>query len=92
VVLEAWDAGAVPVVFRDSGGAAEVVAAAKGGVLYEEETPESLAQALLSVLCLEPEATARLVHNGRVWMATQCDAAVYGNTLREVLATASVRA
>lgn len=46
VIFEAWDAGAVPVVFAGSGGAAEVVEAANGGFMYQEQTPGSLREVL----------------------------------------------
>ena len=58
-----------PVAFSGTGGAAEIVAAAKGGILYEEQTPESLALALRDTLELEQEQRARLIRNGRSWMA-----------------------
>lgn len=73
VILEAWDAGAVPVVFSGSGGAAEIVRAAGGGFLYFEQTPDALAMALRDALELAPEHAAGLVSNGRAWMATNCD-------------------
>jgi glycosyltransferase involved in cell wall biosynthesis len=73
VILEAWDAGAVPVVFSGSGGAAEIVAAARGGILYHRQTPESLAAALQDALGLNPNQAAELVSNGRSWMARNCD-------------------
>jgi glycosyltransferase involved in cell wall biosynthesis len=88
VILEAWDAGAVPVAFSGSGGAAEIVAAAKGGILYEEQTPESLAGALRSALELDQGERTRLVNNGRSWMVENCNPEIYGETLSEILGSA----
>lgn len=88
VILEAWDAGVVPVAFAGSGGAAEVIAAADGGLLYDEQTPESLARALRLALALSPEDAARLVRNGRSWMREHCDPATYGCTMAEILSGA----
>lgn len=42
VIFEAWDAGAVPVAFSGSGGTAEIVAAAKGGILTRSKRPNPL--------------------------------------------------
>jgi glycosyltransferase involved in cell wall biosynthesis len=89
VIFEAWDAGVVPVVFARSGGAAEIVAAAQGGLLYQEQKPESLATALQDALRLDHEQRMRLVNNGRSWMAKNCNPESYGDTLRTLLTTAS---
>ncbi len=88
VILEAWDAGAIPVVFSGSGGAAEIVAAAKGGILYEEQTPESLARVLRDALELDQEQRAVLIGNGRSWMAENCNPEIYGEMLSEILGSA----
>ena len=85
VIFEAWDAGAVPVAFSGSGGAAEIVAAANGGILYEEQTPESLAFALRDALELDQEQRARLIRNGRSWMARNCGPETYGEALSTIL-------
>jgi glycosyltransferase involved in cell wall biosynthesis len=85
VIFEAWDAGAIPVVFSGSGGAAEIVAAAKGGILYEEQTPESLARVLRDALELDQEQRAVLIGNGRSWMAENCNPEMYGEMLSEIL-------
>jgi glycosyltransferase involved in cell wall biosynthesis len=85
VIFEAWDAGAVPVAFSGSGGAAEIGAAAKGGILYEEQTPESLSRALRDALELDREQRARLIRNGRSWMARNCGPETYGEALSAIL-------
>ena len=59
---EAWDAGVVPLACEASAGAAEVIGAADGGILYAEQSPELLAQALQVALRLPREETIRLVN------------------------------
>jgi len=85
VVFEAWDAGAVPVACRTSGGAAEVINGADGGILYAEPTSESLATALRTALRLPQEETERLVGNGRLWMHRHCDPTAYGEAVARIL-------
>jgi len=85
VILEAWDAGAVPVAFSGSGGAAEIVAASEGGILYEQQTPGSLARALRVALELDPEQRNRLVNNGRSWMSENCNPKIYSEALSTIL-------
>jgi glycosyltransferase involved in cell wall biosynthesis len=55
-----------------SGGAAEVIAAAKGGILYREQKSSALAEALQSTFQLPEEEATRLVENGRAWLANNC--------------------
>ncbi len=85
VVFEAWAAGAVPVVFAGAGGAAEVVAAADGGLIYREQTPACLAEALATALALPPGEAARLIANGRAWLQANCAPAPYGEAIATVL-------
>jgi glycosyltransferase involved in cell wall biosynthesis len=85
VILEAWDTGAVPVAFSGSGGAAEVIAAADGGILYDAQEPTSLAQAVIAALALGDAERTRLVRNGQEWLAANCTPAAYGNTLNRFL-------
>jgi len=91
VILEAWDAGAVPVVFSGSGGAAEIVAAAEGGILYDRQTPESLAVALQEAFDLDPCRAAELVSNGRSWMARNCDQRTSSQVVLTILSAACGR-
>jgi glycosyltransferase involved in cell wall biosynthesis len=91
VILEAWDAGAVPVVYGGAGGAAEVVAAADGGIVYADQTPQSLARALETALSLDGAEAARLIANGRAWMAAHCAPEPYGHAVAAVLKQAARR-
>jgi glycosyltransferase involved in cell wall biosynthesis len=83
-ILEAWDAGAVPIVWAKSGGA-EIVTAADAGILYDEGTPQALADAIRKTLHLDHEGLARLVANGRAWLAENCDAKRYGAVITRIL-------
>lgn len=85
VIFEAWDAGVIPIVFAGSGGAAEVVAASQGGFLYDSQDPQALAQTVEQALALDQEQHARLVRNGRSWMATNCNPASYGERVATIL-------
>lgn len=84
VIFEAWDAGAIPIVFAGSGGAAEIVAAAKGGILYEKQEPDCLAKALCYALKLGDEEKVRLINNGRLWMAENCHPKTYSQAISRI--------
>jgi len=86
VIFEAWDAGAIPVACAKSAGAAEIIVAAKAGVLYDDETPQSLARGLQRALRLSQKESAVLIRNGREWMSKNCDAKRYGDAFAAVLA------
>jgi glycosyltransferase involved in cell wall biosynthesis len=88
VIFEAWDAGAVPIVCAESGGAAEIVTAPDAGILYDEQTSQALAAAIRDALHLDREEMARLVANGRAWLAANCDAKRYGAALAVILRAA----
>lgn len=81
VLLEAWDAGCVPVVFRGSGGAAEIVIASAGGIVYDNQTAESLADAIARALQLSNGQFVQLVENGRRWMTEYCDQEKVGQAI-----------
>ncbi len=85
VIFEAWDVGVVPVVFSGSGGAAEIIAASDGGILYDQQNPECLAGAICQAMSLDQMQVDRLVRNGRTWMATNCDAVSYGREISSIL-------
>jgi glycosyltransferase involved in cell wall biosynthesis len=89
VIFEAWDAGAVPVAYAGSGGAAEIITAAKGGILYDEQTAQSLASAIDDAFRLDAEQAAGLIANGRAWMAANCDARSYGVAVTRILTAAA---
>jgi glycosyltransferase involved in cell wall biosynthesis len=85
VIFEAWDAGAIPVAFSASGGAAEIIAAARGGILCPEQKPAALAEALKVAFRLIEDDAARLIGNGRAWVVDNCDPKRCGESLAGLL-------
>lgn len=88
VIFEAWDAGLVPVVFAASGGAAEIVSAAGGGLVCREETPQALAASLGEALALAPSERERMVAAGRRWMALNASPRGYGAAIEAIFRAA----
>ena len=89
VIFEAWDAGCLPVVGSFSGGAAEIVNLSKGGIIYDEQTPESLAIAIKRCLSLSPDEYRTIVERGRQWLKENCDSEKYSGKMIEILDGAS---
>ena len=85
VIFEAWDAGAIPVAFRGSEGAAEILIGSEAGILYDEQTPSSLARAIDCALTLDPSDRARMVASGRQWLNNNCNTMNYGKSILEIL-------
>ena len=85
VVMEAWEAGLVPIAFAGSGGAAEMVRKSGGGLLYESWDAISLAGALETALAMSEFDRRRLVEAGRSWMAQSLDLKDYRAALLGVL-------
>ncbi len=90
VIFEAWDAGAVPVVCAQSGGAAEIITASGGGILYDLPTPQSLAAALRQGLALDVPARESLIQKGRMWMECHCSPRNYGVAVSGILLDAAL--
>ncbi|MBU6299672.1 MAG: glycosyltransferase family 4 protein, partial [Alphaproteobacteria bacterium] len=61
VVFEAWDAGTVPIAWRQSGGPAETIGESGGGILYADQTPEALAAAMHDAASLSADVRVALV-------------------------------
>lgn len=89
VIFEAWDAGAVPVVFASSGGAAEIVSASGAGLVVAEETPEALAAGLEKAVALSGQEVAAMVAKGRAWMAAHVAPGAYGVAVGAVFRSAA---
>ncbi len=85
IIFEAWDAGAIPVAFRGSGGAAEILIDSNAGILYDAQDPRTLAGAIVDALALGSCDRARMLDNGRSWLAKNCDPLHYGNSILKVL-------
>jgi len=81
VILEAWDAGTIPVAWAGSGGPAEVIQASGAGLLYDEPSGASLARTLANVLGLVSPARREMVDRGRHWLLGTCDSAAYSAQL-----------
>ena len=84
VIFEAWDAHCVPIVGAFSGGGAEVISKSGGGVLYLEQTPDSLAAAIKKCLQLTREQREDLVYRGRHWLMAHCNPEVYARRLNQL--------
>jgi glycosyltransferase involved in cell wall biosynthesis len=67
VVIEAWEAGIVPIVYAGSGGAAEIVRASRGGLTFSAWTSEALAETLSAALALSTHDYNEMAVNGRRW-------------------------
>jgi glycosyltransferase involved in cell wall biosynthesis len=89
VMLEAWDSGAVPVVFAGSGGAAEIAACADAAIIYESQTPQALAKALNIALSMASGDRSAMATNGRSWIASNCQPDAFAVALSEVFAQAA---
>lgn len=81
VIFDAWHVGLVPIAWEGSGGPAEVIRKCGGGILYAEQTGESLAAAMREVLCMSPAQRLVLVQRGQEWLATNCAPDRYVGTM-----------
>ena len=85
IIFEAWDSACLPIVGAFSGGAAEVVNASQGGLLYSEQTPESLADTIKLCLKLSAQEREEMIARGRRWLREKCNPEEYSRTLLDVL-------
>lgn len=85
VIMEAWDAGALPIVSDGSGGAAELVQRSQGGLLYEGRAPETLSHALGKALALPENERRVLAERGRTWAKQHLSLQAYRLALKGVL-------
>lgn len=85
IIFEAWDSECLPIVGAFSGGAAEVVNASQGGLLYSEQTPESLAGTIKLCLKLSDQEREEMIARGRRWLREKCNPEEYSRTLLDVL-------
>lgn len=73
IPLEAWAAGASPVIATTAGGLAETVTEPLTGFTASPADPPSLAAAVARALTADPEAHARMLTEGRRLTATRHD-------------------
>lgn len=85
VLFEAWDAGVVPIVSAQSGGAAEVLLASGGGLVYETHAPEAIQKAIMLAASLPEPDRLRMVELGRKWMRENLSIETYRERLKGVL-------
>lgn len=81
IIFEAWDSASLPIAGAFSGGAAEVIHAAQGGLLYSEQTPEAMAKTINECLKLSPQERDEMIARGRNWLQANCNAESYSRTL-----------
>ena len=72
VVFEAWDAGTIPIAWRESGGPAEIIDGSRGGILYSEQKPEALAGAMHEAASLSAATRAEMTARGLCWLEQNC--------------------
>ncbi len=85
VILEAWDAGLVPIASQDSGGAGEIIARSGGGILYPGHEPDAIAGAMIRAMALSEADRIAIVQSGREWTAREASMTRYVDVLDGVL-------
>ncbi len=85
VVAEAWASGSLPIVSSESGGAAELVRASGGGLLFEGHSPEQIAGTLAEAALLSETDRGALICAGRKWARAHLSMEEYRRALRGVL-------
>jgi len=84
VVFEAWDAGTIPIVWQGSGGPAEVVSLSGGGIVFQDMTPISLAEAIKKAMAMPQTERDTLVAKGCAWLADHHDPAQIASELSKI--------
>lgn len=92
VVFESWDAGIIPVVWNGSGGAAEIIERSGGGLLYSQQSGESLAGVLKTVHLMSDCECQQFVLAGRRWLLENCDPIKYADFMSDIWQDANNRA
>lgn len=85
VVMEAWEAGLVPIVYAGSGGAAELVRKSGSGLLFDEWTSESLAAALQKALSMPEERRRVMAEVGLRWGMEHLSLARYEDIVKPAI-------
>lgn len=84
VIFEAWEMGLVPLAYAGSGGAAEVITSSSGGLLYAQQEPACLADAIQKAMELPNDLHGAIVQRGRAWLAEHTDPAKYAAAMQSV--------
>ncbi|MEP2612593.1 glycosyltransferase [Marinobacter alexandrii] len=85
VVMESWDSGLVPIVYANSGGAAELVRKSGAGLTFSDWTGGALAVAMKGAQGMTEETHQQMVDAGRDWMARNLGLEPYKKALSGVL-------
>ena len=89
VVVEAWAANTIPIVWRGAGGAAEIVEKSGGGLMFDEMTGSSLAGVLCQASGMGLDERARLVAAGLAWAKAECNPWTQAGRMADVWAQAA---
>jgi len=81
VLFEAWDGDRLPIAWCGSGGGAEVISNSGGGLLYEEQSGESLASTLKVALEMDTDGRRRMIDRGRAWLRDHCDPEIFARSM-----------
>lgn len=92
VLFEAWDAGLMPICCAESGGAAEVLSASGGGLIYPTNTPASIRDVMVQALRLSEEDRLGKVVAGREWARLNLSVEAYWKKFQGTLFTAPLEA
>lgn len=84
VIFEAWHAGCVPIACARAGGAAEVIRKSGGGILYDDNTPQSLWAAIEQTLGLSAAERFQMVSAGGRWMRQHCRPEAYATAMAAI--------
>lgn len=85
VVVEALQAGALPVASTQSGGPAEIISRSGGGLLYEGQTPEAITEALTDAIGLGITERQIIIEKGRAWVRERLSIPAYKSALSGIL-------
>uniref|UniRef100_UPI00353193D4 glycosyltransferase family 4 protein n=1 Tax=Pararhizobium sp. IMCC3301 TaxID=3067904 RepID=UPI00353193D4 len=85
VVMEAWEAGLVPIVYGASGGAVEIVRKSGGGLIFDDWSAEGLARTLYAALKMSDDDRRAMSAAGRTWTERRLGLNEYRAALSGVL-------
>lgn len=81
VVFEAWDASVLPVAWAGSGGPAEVIRDSGGGLLYEHQNGDCLAETLKKIIGMSQVERDIMIERGRAWLQEHCNPKNYAHQM-----------
>lgn len=84
-IIEAWNAGVLPICSEEAGGSAEIILASGGGVLYKNNAPSAIASILCEIEGLTELERCFYVGNGREWVRKNLSLEAYRMALTGAL-------